>query len=65
VTAEPRSLWQSIRRWRLQRAELRLADAECHLRRFGFANLPSEDYREQKRIEKLRRKVAALGGNDG
>ncbi len=57
--AAPISRW---RRWRLERAELALADAEHHLRKWGFGNTPSEDYRERRRIEKLRAKVVRLGG---
>lgn len=49
-----------LRAWRLRRAELALADAEHELRKWGFANTPSDDYREEKRIARLRRKVERI-----
>lgn len=52
-----------FRRWRLHRAELALADAEHDLRKWGFANTPSEDDRAERRIEKLRRRVEARSGS--
>jgi hypothetical protein len=57
------SLLPAIRSRRLRRAELRLADAKHNLRKWGFANTPSEDDRERRRIEKLRAKVLRLGGD--
>lgn len=56
------SLRQRFAAWRLERAELRLEDAEYHLHKWRFANTPSEDRREEKRIKRLKAKVVRLGG---
>jgi hypothetical protein len=45
---------------RLRQAELRLADAEYHLHKWGFANTPSQDDCAKRRIQKLKRKVERL-----
>lgn len=53
--------WRDRRRARrLHKAELRLADAEYRLHKWGFANTPSEDDHAERRIGKLRQKVEAL-----
>lgn len=57
-----RSLGSALHRWRLRRAKLRLADVEYDLRKWGFGYTPSEIDRRERKIEKLRRKVADLGG---
>lgn len=62
-TPSAATTWRERRRAKkLLKAELRLADAEQHLRKWSFANTPSEDYAEEQRILKLRRKVEALRG---
>lgn len=53
---------ERLRKWRLERAELALADAEYRLGKWGFAYSPSDDHRARKRIEKLRCRVEALRG---
>lgn len=45
---------------KLRRAKLRLADLEYDLKKWGFANTPSQDDRERRRIEKQEAKVMRL-----
>jgi hypothetical protein len=59
--SERASVFSFLRQRRLERAKLRLADAEHNLRKWGFANTPSEDARAKKRIAKMRRKLEELG----
>lgn len=50
-------------RWlshRLQRAEDRLADAKHNLRKWGFANTPSENRKAEARIKSLQAHRDAL-----
>lgn len=57
--------WRSdLRSRRLRRAKLRLADAQYEHVKWGFGNSPSDDYREERRIEKLRAKVERLKAGD-
>jgi hypothetical protein len=51
-----------LRARRLGRAELKLRDAEWHLREWSFGMRPSEEWRAKQRIEKAQRRVERLKG---
>lgn len=61
---------RAVRRYReqkLRRAKLRLADLEYNLKKWGFANTPSQDDRERRQIEKqeaiVARMIERMGGD--
>jgi hypothetical protein len=54
-----------LRRWRLNRAELKLADLRYYVGKWGWSHKPSDDAYYERRVRRAERKVRRLGGDPG